>query len=179
VTVTQLVSFGLGTNADTQVRILPPLATWLDDSNAGSSEINEGSLGTRVTRGQFSLFVAGDGEVEANLRWRTLFAEETRNLTALKVGHHGANDAVFDNGSYGGSAWLAHTSPALQLISSNGTSHPRIRALTALLADQAQTYCTPVHGDIEVRVDETGSNWVVHVQKNAGADCVPGRDATT
>jgi beta-lactamase superfamily II metal-dependent hydrolase len=179
VVVTQPIDFELGTSALTHVRILPPLTTWLADPNAESSQINDGSLGTRVTRGAFSLFVAGDGEVAANERWRTQFSDDTHNLTALKVGHHGANDAIFDNGSFGPSAWLTHTSPQLQLISANGTSHPRVRALAALLARAVKTYCTPVHGDIEVRVDATGSNWVVSVQRNTDADCVPGRDATT
>jgi beta-lactamase superfamily II metal-dependent hydrolase len=108
-----------------------------------------------------------------------MFADDTRDLTALKVGHHGANDAIFDNGSFGASAWLDHTDPELLLVSANGTSHPRIRALTALLARAVQTFCTPVHGDIVVRVDPAGSNWTVSVQRNAGADCVPGRGATT
>jgi beta-lactamase superfamily II metal-dependent hydrolase len=179
VAVAQPIGFDLGTSAGTSIRILPPLNTWLADANAGSAEINDGSLGTRVTRGTFSLFVAGDGEVAANVRWRTMFADDTRDLTALKVGHHGANDAIFDNGSFGASAWLDHTDPELLLVSANGTSHPRIRALTALLARAVQTFCTPVHGDIVVRVDDAGSNWTVSVQHNAGADCVPGRDATT
>ncbi len=179
VVVTQRVDFDLGPNGGTRVRILPPLATWLTDANAGSTEINDGSLGTRISRGAFSLFVSGDGEVAANERWRTQFSADTRNVTALKVGHHGANDAVFDNGAFGSSAWLAHTNPSLQLISANGTTHPRVRALGALLARAARTYCTPVHGDIEVRVDDGGVNWVVTVQRNAGADCVAGRDATT
>jgi competence protein ComEC len=179
VTVTQPIEFDLGTGRDTRIRILPPLPTYLSDPNAGSSQINDGSLGTRVTHGAFSLFVAGDGEVEANQRWRSQYAEDTRGLTALKVGHHGANDAVFDNGSFGGSTWLVHTDAALQLISANGTSHPRIRALTTLQSRTDATYCTPVHGEITVRVDPAGSTWQVTVERNADADCVPGRDATT
>lgn len=179
VAVTQPIDFDLGTSAGTRVRILSPMPTWLNDANAGSTEINDGSLGTRVVRGAFSLFVAGDGEVGANLRWRTMFPNDTRNVTALKVGHHGANDAVFDNGSFGTSTWLAHTNPQLQLISANATSHPRVRALSALLGQTSRTYCTPVHGDIVVRIDDAGANWSVSVQRNPAADCVPGRDATT
>jgi len=179
VTVTQPIDFDLGAHARTHVRILPPLGTYLADPNAESSQINEGSLGTRVSRGAFSLFVTGDGEVEANQRWRTTYANDTRNLTALKVGHHGANDAIFDNGSFGASTWLAHTDPALQLVSANGSSHPRIRALNVLLAHSPRTYCTPVHGDIEIRVNNDGTNWVVSVERNADADCVPGTDATS
>jgi len=179
ITVTEPVELDVGTASGTHLRILPPLPDYLNNPDAESSEINNGSIGTRVTRGAFSLFVTGDGEVEANDRWRTVYADDTRSVTALKVGHHGANDAVFDNGSFGASAWLDHTDPELQLISANGTSHPRVRALSLLLGRQAQTYCTPVHGDIEVRVDATGGTWVVTVQRNADMDCVPGRDATS
>ena len=179
ITVTEPIELNVGTAAGTHLRILPPLSTYLGNPDATSAEINNGSIGTRVTRGAFSLFVAGDGEVEANQRWRTVHADDTRSLTALKVGHHGANDAVFDNGSFGSSAWLEHTDAELQLISANGTSHPRIRSLSALLARPAQTYCTPVHGDIEVRVDASGVVWVVSVERNADMDCVPGRDATS
>lgn len=179
VTVDQVVDFDLGTSARTEVRILTPLPTHLADPNAESAEINDGSLGVRVTHGAFTLFVAGDGEGEANLRWRTSFADDTRDVTALKAGHHGANDAVFDNGSFGPSAWLDHTDPALILISANGTSHPRMRALSVMLLRPAEVYCTPVHGDITVRTDTAGTAWTVTPQRNAGTDCMPGRDATT
>jgi beta-lactamase superfamily II metal-dependent hydrolase len=179
INVTEPAELDVGTESGTHLRILPPLPDYLDNPDPTSAEINDGSIGTRVTRGGFSLFVTGDGEVGANQRWRTSYADDTRSLTALKVGHHGANDAIFDNGSFGASTWLTHTDPELQLISSNGTTHPRIRALSALLGRQAETYCTPVHGDIEVRVDASGDNWFVTVEKNAEMDCVPGRDATT
>jgi len=179
VTVTEPVALEVGTAGATDLRILPPLTDYLANPDATSSEINNGSIGVRVTRGAFSLFVAGDGEVEANQRWRTVYADDTRSLTALKVGHHGANDAIFDNGSFGTSTWLQHTDPQLQLISANGNTHPRIRALSTLLARPAQTYCTPVHGDIEVRVDASGETWVVTVERNAEMDCVPGSEATT
>ncbi len=179
VTVTEVVDLPVGTASGTMLRVLPPLGSYLSDPNAASDQINNESLGALVTRGAFRLFVTGDGEVEANQHWRTNFADDTRDLTALKVGHHGANDAVFDNGSFGSSAWLAHTNAALQLISANGTTHPRMRALDALLGQTAETYCTPVHGDIEVRVNATGETWVVSVEKNAEMNCVPGRDATS
>lgn len=179
VVVTGTVDLDLGTSASTRLRILPPLPTYLADPDAESAQINDGSLGVRVSHGAFSLFVAGDGEVEANLRWRTSFGADTRDVTALKAGHHGANDAVFDNGAFGSTAWLDHTDPALILISANGTSHPRQRALAAMQQRPAQVYCTPVHGEIVVRTDTAGTTWTVTPQRNADADCVPGRDATT
>ena len=175
----EMVDIALGFSGASNLRIIPPRTADLADPDAGSSELNDGSLGTALTRGGFTMFFAGDGEVEANLRWRNQFADLTQGVVALKVGHHGANDAVFDSGSSGTSSWLSHSSPRLQIISANGKSHPRIRALDVLLARaDSETYCTNVHGDIEIRVDEKGAYTVV-VERNAAMDCVPGDDATS
>lgn len=161
------------------LQVLPPLATYLGNSSASGDELNEGSLGTSLTRGTFRMFFTGDGEVEANARWRTSFGALTGNVTALKVGHHGANNAVFDNGFNGTSAWLAHTAPRLAVISANGRSHPRQNAMSAILGlQQTETYCTSVHGDIAIRVAENGQ-YAVTVQRNATMDCRPGSEATT
>jgi hypothetical protein len=101
-------------------RVVPPLATFLGDPNAGGDELNEGSLGTSLVRGTFRMFFTGDGEVAAHARWRTSFGSLSANLTALKQGHHGANNAVFDNGFNGTSSWLAHTSPRNEPPGSGG-----------------------------------------------------------
>lgn len=175
----QVVDLVLGVTSATRVRVLPPLAAYLALDDANSSQINEGSLGARVDRGAFSIFLTGDGEVEANLRWRTQFEDLSEDVVALKVGHHGANDAVFDSGFGGSSTWLEHTDPELQVITANGTSHPRIAALDLLLGrTSARTYCTNVHGEIEIRVDVAGA-YTVRVERNAEMDCAPGDDATT
>jgi beta-lactamase superfamily II metal-dependent hydrolase len=161
------------------LQVLPPLPTYLGNSNASGDELNEGSLGTSLTRGTFRMFFTGDGEVEANTRWRTSFAALTGNLTALKVGHHGANNAVFDNGFNGASTWLQHTAPLVAVISANGRSHPRVNAINAILGrPTTETYCTSVHGDIAIRVGESGQ-YTVTVQRNATMDCRPGTEATT
>jgi beta-lactamase superfamily II metal-dependent hydrolase len=162
-----------------QIRVLPPLTSYLQDSDAGSSELNDGSLGTLVQRGAFKMFMTGDGEVEANARWRTDFGSLSGSVNVLKAGHHGANDAVFDNGFNGNSAWLDHTDPEIVLISANGRTHPRRHALTKILGrTETRTYCTNVHGDVELRVSPDGTLRVA-VQKNADMDCVAGSDADT
>ena len=153
--------------------MLPPLGDHVDDDTNDGSDLNDESLGTALTTGAFRMFFTGDGEVDANLRWRTQFDALTRNVTALKVGHHGGNDAVFDPASSSSSPWLTHTDAELQIISANGTTHPLPRALSALRGQTAETYCTNVHGDIEIRVNPDG-DWVVDVERNAGMDCVPG-----
>lgn len=161
------------------ITVLPPLATYLGTSTDDGDLINEGSLGTQLRIGTFEMFFTGDGEVEANNRWRTTFASFTTDVDALKVGHHGANNAIFDNGFNGASAWLAHTSPNTSVISANGVTHPRINALTRILQQSNnRTYCTNVHGEIEIRVSAGGAHSVV-VARNANADCVPGSTATT
>jgi beta-lactamase superfamily II metal-dependent hydrolase len=161
------------------LQVLPPLPTYLGNSNASGDELNEGSLGTSLTRGTFRMFFTGDGEVEANTRWRTGFAALTGGLTALKVGHHGANNAVFDNGFNGTSTWLQHTAPSIAVISANGRSHPRMNAINAILGrPTTDTYCTSVHGDIALRIGEDGQ-YTVSVQRNAGSVCVRGTEATT
>jgi len=159
--------------------LVPPLPNYINETNADSDEENEGSLGALLRRGSFEMFFTGDGEYEANARWRTQFGSLTRDVDALKVGHHGANNAIFDSGTTGPSGWLDHTSPDIAIISANGTSHPRLRALNRLLTQSnLVTYCTNVHGDITIRVFSTGS-YDVTVQRNAGSVCVPGRDADT
>lgn len=179
-TVPSVRTIDLGGTAEAaRLTVLTPLATYLSDASADASQINEGSLGVLVTKGPFRMLLTGDGEVEANARWRTAFSSSTASLDILKAGHHGANDAVFDNGFSGASAWLDHTQPEVVVISANGESHPRINALNAYLGlPAARTYCTSVHGEITIRVDEAGA-YTVAVERNAASDCVPGSDATT
>lgn len=161
------------------LQVVPPLGQTLAIPTSDNTQLNEESLGTSLARGTFRMFFTGDGEVLANQRWRTQFPALTGGLTALKAGHHGANNGVFDNGFNGSSSWLAHTAPRLILVSANGRTHPRRNALSFFLGlPQADTYCTSVHGDITVRVAETGQ-YTVTVQRNAALDCVPGSEATT
>jgi beta-lactamase superfamily II metal-dependent hydrolase len=172
-------TFPLVFGGATQVSVIPPLPDFLADSGAESSELNDGSVGALVERGTFRMYLTGDGEVRANSRWRTTYASYTTELDVLKVGHHGANDAIFDNGFSGASSWLDHGDPDVHVISANGTSHPRINALTRLLGrSNTRTYCTNVHGEITLRISPSGA-YVVTVEKNESMDCVPGSAATT
>jgi beta-lactamase superfamily II metal-dependent hydrolase len=153
------------------------LPAYLNMHTNDGALLNEGSLGASLRRAGFSMFFTGDGEYQANARWRTQFAAYTRNVTALKVGHHGANNAIFDSGTTGPSTWIEHTAPAVAVISSNGVSHPRVRALTRLLErSNTRTYCTSVHGEIAIRVWADGT-YQVAVERAAGDDCRPGTQA--
>lgn len=177
IVVDQLIDFELGTDADTNLRLIPPLPDFLDDPDAGDPELHDGSLAVALTRGSFRMFFAGDGGVRANVRWRTVYPQLTANLTALKVGDHGGDQALFDDGAGGPASWLEHTDPRLALVSANGTSHPRVRA-TALLGGRALTVsrCTHVHGELEIRVDQNGL-YRVTVERNGVMACAPGSDA--
>lgn len=174
-----LQSYTLGPDSSATVfTIVPPLATYLSQNTDDGTMINEGSIGMQLRRGAFDMFFTGDGEVEATARWRTQFPSLTTNLSVLKVGHHGANNAIFDNGFSGTSSWLAQTNPQASVISANGTTHPRLNALNALLSrSNMKTYCTNVHGEIVIRV--SGGNFTVTPEKNAQSVCVAGSQATT
>jgi competence protein ComEC len=155
------------------------LPTYLNTNTGDGTMLNEGSLGASLRRGSFSMFFTGDGEYAANARWRTQFASYTRNVTALKVGHHGANNAIFDAGTTGPSSWLEHTTPRVSVISANGLTHPRLRALTRLLQQtNNRTYCTSVHGEITIRIWSNGT-YNVAVEREPDSDCRPGAAATT
>jgi competence protein ComEC len=166
----------------TRLITLPPWPDSLAHPSPSGTALNDASLGVRLDRGTFSMFFTGDGEVRANNRWRTLFPSLSGNVRALKVGHHGANNAIFDDGTGGTSftsTWLQHTAPQLAVISANGVSHPRVRALSRLHQQpELEVYCTNVHGEITIRVNPNGE-WTVSVQRNAASNCVPGSEATT
>ncbi|MEO5511343.1 MAG: MBL fold metallo-hydrolase [Longimicrobiales bacterium] len=161
------------------LKVLQPLPTFINTDTGDGTLLNEGSVGARLDMGTFNMFFTGDSEVQATARWRTTFADLTQDITILKVGHHGANNAIFDNGLSGNSAWLDHTTPTVSIISGNGTSHPRRFALARLQSQPGNTtYCTPVHGMITIRVTRTGA-YTVTTEKGAGLPCVPGSTATT
>ncbi len=166
-----LLTVPLSGDDGTVITLLPPLDSYLNDPNADGHELNEGSLGAAVTRDAFSMFMTGDGEREANRRWRQDFSALTGEVDVLKVGHHGANNAIFDVGSSGASSWLDHTDPEVALISANGETHPLYNALARIMSrSNTRTYCTNVHGDIELRVDANGTIRVT-TERNPEEDC--------
>ncbi len=173
--------FELGGPSGIRTTHIPGLPFYLGRHTNSGRELNEGSLGTLVEFDGVRLFLTGDGEDEANLRWRSQFPELSGDLDILKVGHHGANNAIFDDRTgftSTRSSWLEHTTPQVMVVSANGTTHPRIRANQRMTeVPNAELYCTNVHGTIRVRV--VGGAWTVTTERNADMDCVPGADAPT
>lgn len=153
----------------TNVTMIAPLTTYLNDPN--TDEMNDGSIGTLIEHGGFRIFLAGDGEDEANARWQNSFATLSGDVDVLKVGHHGANNATQ-------TWWLAHSAFDMAVISANGTTHPRIQALANLRAIDDDVYCTNVHGEMRIVVDGAGS-YTITLEKNAASPCVAGSQATT
>lgn len=161
------------------LKFLTPLQTFLGATTDDGDDLNDGSVGARLDLGSFSMLFTGDGENRANANWMAQFSSLVHNITVLKVGHHGANNGIFDNGISGTSTWLTTTAPQISIISANGSTHPRIGAINRLLAQpNDRTYCTNVHGTITIRVARSGS-YTVGVERNATANCVAGSQATS
>jgi beta-lactamase superfamily II metal-dependent hydrolase len=163
----------------TQIKFLRPLQTYIKKDTGDGTELNEGSVGARLDLGSFNMFFTGDSEVQATARWRTSYPAFTKNIMVLKVGHHGANNAIFDNGLSGQSTWLDFTAPKTSVISASGTSHPRMFALARLQSQPGNAvYCTNTHGMITITVARSGT-YTVSVEKNATLPCQKGSEATT
>ena len=150
-----------------EVRILPPLRSWLDVDTDDGQELNDGSLAVRVTLGSFSLLSTGDAEAGANQHFRSLFPSWV-DVEVLKVGHHGSADATQ-------TVWLSAVSPRVALVSANGTTHPHGAPLGLLESVVgAELFCTPEHGDIVLRVAADGS-YAVRAAADPRRRCRVGR----
>lgn len=173
-------SYTFGYSAQpTSFKVLRPLQTFINKDTSDGTELNEGSVGSRLDLGTFSMFFTGDSEVEATRRWRISYPALTQNIKVLKVGHHGANNAIFDNGLSGTSTWLDFTTPKTSVISGNGVSHPRLFALARLQSQPGNTtFCTNTHGTITILVARDGS-YTVTPEKNATLACEKGSAANT
>jgi beta-lactamase superfamily II metal-dependent hydrolase len=158
------------------ITVLDPFPAFLGNAVADDSQLQEGSLGTWVAFGDYTLFFAGDGLTEANNRWRNTYPQFSVNAGLLKVGHHGGNDAIFNNPDSDESVWLNHTSPRIAFISANGSSHPEPDALTEILDRDIETYCTNVHGEVVIRANREGQ-YIVDVERNEGQACTAGSEA--
>jgi competence protein ComEC len=167
---------GLGDPGGPNLTILPPFPAFLDLRGATDSQLNEGSLGGRVDFGAFSMFLTGDGQLEANNRWRNTWTSLSFGVDVLKVGHHGANDAIFNNETDGASIWLDHTRPEVVLISANGRTHPEGNAVGELSSRGIETWCTNAHGGLILIANAEGQ-YVLLSERDGGAACTAGQGA--
>lgn len=161
------IRLGEGIDATTLV-LLPPLSEHLARDTDDGESLNEGSLAVRIERGRFSFLTTGDAEHEANERFAAGFPERV-DVDVLKVGHHGSSDATRPS-------WLDATTPAVAIVSANGTTHPHAGVLRMLRDRPADLYCTAQHGRISVHVARTGA-FAVDTERAPDLRCQPGSDS--
>jgi beta-lactamase superfamily II metal-dependent hydrolase len=145
--------------------LLPPLQTWVWEDTDDGEELNEGSLAVRFELGAFSFLTTGDGERLSNEHYRTQFPAWV-DSDALKVGHHGSTDAT-------SAGWLDAVTPAVAIVSANGTSHPHGATLNLLRSRTDDLYCTPQHGIVTLLVDAAG-DYAVRTASDARLPCTQG-----
>lgn len=119
--------------------------------DAGTSNINCGSLALRLDYGQTSWIFAGDMDCTAE---NTVISRGyDLDADLLQVGHHGSKTSSCD-------AWLQAITPAQAFISvgeGNGFQHPTPEALQRLANVGAAVYRTDLHGKITITTD--GWSW--------------------
>ncbi len=115
------------------------------------SSANAASAVLSLNYGSFSALFTGDLEAEGEQELIHRFSSLDHDL--LKVGHHGSRDAS-------SSAFLEAVSPQLAVISAgvrNQYGHPHKEVLERLKACGAQIYLTAEKGQIQVKVDRSGT----------------------
>lgn len=158
------IRVGVGDGA-TVVTLLPPLREYAAADSDDGEGLNEASLAVRVERGAFSFLTTGDAEDEANRHFANGFASLV-DVDVLKVGHHGSVDATQP-------FWLDATTPDVAVVSANGTTHPDAEVLGLLDGRGIETYCTPQHGRVSIRVADDGA-FAVHTAASPRRRCAPG-----
>lgn len=161
------IRFGDGEDA-TVLTLIPPLPTFLDYTGDDGVRLNEASLAVRVERGAFAFLTTGDAEIRAN-RWFASNFAELVDVDVLKLGHHGSSDATQP-------FWLDATTPAVAVISANGTTHPYAAVIALVEERGVELFCTPQHGDVRIRVDRDGG-YMVLTDAPPGVRCEPGSRA--
>jgi competence protein ComEC len=148
----------LVTGRDTvELRLLapPPGCRALAGAAAGD-DVNNCSLGVRLTRGSFAMLLPGDAQL-AELGWWMMTQPALLPAQVLKAGHHGSSNATTAD-------WLDVVQPQAVLISANGRQHPFAQVLDLLAARGIPTYCTADVGTITVRVPRGGA-WTITTER--------------
>jgi len=136
--------------------LAPPPGCHRLASAANGHEINNCSVGVRLTRGGFAMLFPGDAE-EAEAGWWMMFHHALLPADVLKAGHHGSSNGTTPD-------WLNVVQPRAVLISANGRQHPFAQVLGMLAARGVPTYCTADAGTITVRVPRGGA-WTIATER--------------
>lgn len=122
-----------------------------------SNNVNESSLITLVSKGDFDLLFMGDGGVEA---YSKIGKNLPENIEVLKVGHHGAKNVVNKH-------MLERLNPKFAIISTgfNTYGHPNGVTLNILDSYNIKTYRTDRHNAIKITQNQLFSyenkGWVL------------------
>jgi competence protein ComEC len=131
--------------------IAPPPSCRTLASNAGD-DVNDCSVGVRLTHGSFRMLLPGDAET-AELAWWMDAHPVLLAADVLKAGHHGSDNATT-------APWLDAVHPRAVIISANGRQHPFADVLRLLAMRHVPTYCTADDGTITVRAPRD-SSWTI------------------
>src|SRR6266704_1275054 len=122
----------------------------------GGDEVNNCSVGVRLTRGDFRMLFPGDAE-QQELGWWMATAPGLLRADVLKAGHHGSDNSTSAD-------VLDVVQPRAVIISANGRQHPFADVLALLAARGIPTYCTADAGTVTVRVPR-GGQWTITTQR--------------
>lgn len=145
-------------NDTVTLTILPPPADCRRvPGTATGHDVNNCSIGIRLTRGRFTALLPGDAEDVEFATWMMTHPELLR-AEVLKASHHGSSNGT-------SATLLDVVQPGAVLISANGRQHPFAQVLDMLAARGIPTYCTANAGTITVRVPR-GATWTIVPDRN-------------
>lgn len=115
---------------------------------ASMSDLNDASLGMRITYGEVSFVLTGDAERAAE---RRMVADQSARLSAdvLHLGHHGSNTSST-------AEFLAAVDPSVAIYSAaadNTYGHPHREVIARIEQADITWYGTDVHGHVVVTTD--------------------------
>ena len=145
-----------GGDTITLTLIAPPASCRTLLEAATGQDINNCSLGVRLTRGGFAMLLPGDAE-EAETRWWIATVPALLRADVLKAGHHGSSNAT-------DATWIDAVRPRAVLISANGRQHPFAQVLELLARRGVPVYCSADAGTITVRVPR-GERWAISTER--------------
>jgi competence protein ComEC len=114
-------------------------------------EINDNSIVLLMTYKNISFLFAGDTQLNAE----TMYAKGLKNVTVLKVAHHGSATST-------GAYLISKTNPKVSIISvgkDNTYGHPDTYTIKRLVSDKSTVYRTDLNGSITVTTD--GENYSI------------------
>jgi competence protein ComEC len=131
-----------------KVEVLNPQPKFFD-------EINDNSVVVLMTYKNVSFLFAGDTQLNAE----TMYAKYLKNVTVLKVAHHGS---LTSTGAY----LISKTHPKVSVISvgrDNPYGHPDAATIRRLVNDGSKVYRTDTNGTISITTN--GENYSVITTK--------------